>query len=119
MITRLAFAGVWLGSERDPPELFIGWLEGMSLDPDQVVEASLKKCNECLDPHETNPVQGLTSLNVASFQAHPFRGDVQKKMAMVRLPLAVLTGPDVLSRILERWLAALAKGAQVGTPPSG
>ncbi|MFT4975624.1 MAG: hypothetical protein ACI8S6_001511 [Myxococcota bacterium] len=106
-VRRLAFVGAWLGSDTEPPELYIGWLESMPLTPGQVVEKSLKACNVLLDPWDTQPEQLLTPLAEVVLQACPFKNDPSVKMAMARVALAEIDGPEALGGLVTAWVAAL------------
>ena len=35
----------------------------------------------------------------------------RKKLAMTRVPLAEITGPEALASLVERWIAALSAGS--------
>lgn len=106
---RLPFAGVWLGDENVRPELYAGWVEGHDLNPSKNVESQVERLNDWLDPDQTVPPQELTGVEDAVFEARAFRWDDDRtiQMAMGRVPLAAIDGPDVLRRFVARWLAAL------------
>lgn len=110
-IHRLAYAGVWMGTQDVAPELYAGWTEGMTWVPGKVVETQLEPLNGWLDPDETTPPQELTGLDSLVFDARPFRNhDDGRRMAMARVSLSEIDGPVALRRFVDAWLAALHAG---------
>ncbi len=105
---RLAFAGVWLGDADNPPELYAGWLEGMTWTSGKVVETHLKTLRGWLEPYGCTPEHEVTPLEAARFEARPFEGDDSGlRLAMGRVPLSEITGPEALEDFMVRWLEAL------------
>lgn len=105
---RLAFAGVWIGTRDNPPELYAGWIEGMTLAADKSIETQLLPFNAWLEPDDCTPPQQLTRLDALVFEPRALESrDNDAKLAMARTELANISDPAHVSDFVRAWLNAM------------